>query len=118
MARTTMADAGPSGYDYPKPIDGLDNIHRHILRLLNSTDDAPLRLGDIHSLLVEIEGTRYNYSPKWGNGWNAERADLQNVMYSLHNTDLVVSPENSDGWAITRVGSLLAEEIERAGVSA
>lgn len=104
-----MSEEGPSGYTSPPPIDELTENHRHILRTLATAEDAPLRIEDIHHILVEIEGTGLRRPES-----DDEREDVQNEVHRLHNTGLADSPENSTGWVITRVGSLLVDEIERA----
>lgn len=78
----------------------LNEEHQNILTVLQKTPD--LRLREIHNALVELENSKFQHSPDFGNGWNDERREVRSLRDDLANRGLVTNDYQQ--WSLTSEG--------------
>ena len=58
-----------------------------VLRVLQRRTGSLLR--EIHAELVEMEKSKFQFSPEFGDGWNEERKELFEIKNELANRGLI-----------------------------
>jgi len=80
--------------------DSLTQEHRIFLEVLRQNPGIKLR--EIHDNLVEVEGSRFEYSPEFGEGWNEERREIRELEMELAEQGLIKNEYQT--WYLTQDG--------------
>lgn len=87
----------------------LSTERRNVLKALKNRQGSPLR--EIHQAVVEVEDSRFVFSPPHGDGWNDERWAVRDHLHALKDEGLAWHDENPYPWYLTDKGKRVADSM-------